>query len=136
MKAIFVDTSALIAIGNKRDLFHARAVEMKARFKQEGRHFVTTSAVLLELGNAFSLAVQKPTAIILIQTIRHSPKWTCVSLNEKLFESGFDLYQQMQDKDWGLIDCMSILIAREMEITEIFTADHHFEQAGLRILLK
>jgi len=31
---------------------------------------------------------------------------------------------------------MSILIAREMGITEIFTADHHFEQAGLRILLK
>ena len=42
----------------------------------------------------------------------------------------------MKDKEWGLVDCTSIIVARDMGITEIFTTDHHFEQAGFTILLK
>lgn len=36
----------------------------------------------------------------------------------------------MADKEWGLVDCTSIVLAKEMGIHEIFTTDHHFEQAG------
>ncbi|QTA83517.1 PIN domain-containing protein [Desulfonema limicola] len=49
---------------------------------------------------------------------------------------GFDLYKRMNDKDWGLVDCTSIIVSHNMEISEIFTTDHHFEQAGFSILLK
>ncbi len=42
----------------------------------------------------------------------------------------------MEDKGWGLVDCTSIVLAKEMGINEIFTTDHHFEQAGFTILLK
>lgn len=42
----------------------------------------------------------------------------------------------MSDKDWGLVDCTSIIVAKNLGISEIFTTDHHFEQAGFQILLK
>ncbi len=33
MKPVFVDTSALIAIGNKRNAFHSKAVELRQMLK-------------------------------------------------------------------------------------------------------
>ena len=136
MKPIFVDTAALIAIGNKRDTFHSKALELRYSLKNSGRKFVTTSAVLLEFGNAFSPKRLKPTGIKMIEAVIHSEKWKCIELTNELMTNGFDLYKSMNDKDWGLVDCTSIIVAHNMGISEIFTTDHHFEQAGFSILLK
>jgi len=35
LKPIFVDTSAFIAMGNKRDFFHVAAIKAKEKLKQE-----------------------------------------------------------------------------------------------------
>ncbi len=136
MRPVFVDTSAFIAIGNKRDAFHLKAVELRQTLKNTGRKFVTTSAVLLEFGNAFSKIRLKPTAVKMIEAVIRSEKWNCVGLNDGLMDKGFDLYKRMSDKEWGLADCASIIVAHHMEINEIFTTDHHFEQAGFSILLR
>ena len=52
-----------------------------------------------------------------------------------MMQKGYELYRKMGDKEWGLVDCTSIVVSREMGITEIFTTDRHFEQAGFAILL-
>ncbi len=136
MKPVFVDTSALIAIGNKRDVFHCQALGIKDDLKRADRDFVITGAVLLEFGNAFSPVSLKPSAIKIIESVRQSGTWKKVSIDEKITDRAFGLYKQMKDKEWGLVDCTSIIVAGDMGITEIFTADHHFEQAGFTILLK
>ncbi|OQX11274.1 MAG: hypothetical protein BWK80_44870 [Desulfobacteraceae bacterium IS3] len=59
-----------------------------------------------------------------------------MSIDEKLINRGFDLYRQMKDKEWGFIDCISIIVAVDMGVKKIFSTDHHFEQAGFTILLK
>ncbi|MCP4107343.1 MAG: type II toxin-antitoxin system VapC family toxin [Desulfobacteraceae bacterium] len=136
MKPVFVDTSALIAIGNRRDAFHSQAVKIKDELKKSGRNFVTTNAVLLEFGNAFSPVNLRPVAVKMIEAVRASKKWECVSTDDTLVERGFQKFRQIKDKDWGLVDCISIIVSKDIGITEIFTTDHHFEQAGFRILLK
>lgn len=136
MKPIFVDTSALIALGNKRDTFHLSAIKIREDLKQQKINFVTTNAVLLEFGNAFSRISLKSTAISLIEAIKFSQKWTCITIDDKIFNQSFALYKQVKDKEWGMVDCTSIITARQIKITEIFTTDHHFEQAGFTILLK
>ena len=136
VKPIFVDTSALIAIGNKRDRFHRQAFALKDSLRQSNTHFVITNAVLLEFGSAFSSIALKCLAIKLIDAIRQSNKWKIVIIDENLTYRAIELYKKMNDKEWGLVDCSSIIVAKDMGIEEIFTADHHFEQAGFRILLK
>lgn len=136
MKTVFVDTSALIAIGNKRDAFHSQALKVREKLKQTKANFIITNGILLEFGNAFSPVNLKPTAIKLIEAITNSRKWHCVNIDDHLIQKGFELYKQVQDKNWGLVDCISIIVARDMSIREIFTTDHHFEQAGFEILLK
>ena len=71
-----------------------------------------------------------------MKLVIQSKKWKSTFIDEKLLNRGFELYRQMKDKEWGLVDCISIIVARDMGITEIFTTDHHFEQAGFTILLK
>jgi hypothetical protein len=84
MKTVFVDTSALIAIGNKRDAFHSQALKVREKLKQTKANFVITNGILLEFGNAFSPVNLKPTAIKLIEAITNSRKWHCVNIDDHL----------------------------------------------------
>lgn len=133
---VFVDTSALIAIGNKRDAFHAQAREVNDQLIQSNSFFVTSSAILLEFGNAFSTVNLKPFAIRLINAVMQSKKWKSIVIDENIMSRGFDLYRQMTDKDWGFVDCTSIVLAKSLGVQNVFSTDHHFEQAGFNILLK
>jgi len=133
---VFVDTSALIAIGNKRDAFHAQAREVNDQLIQSNSFFVTSSAILLEFGNAFSTINLKPFSVRLIDAIMQSKKWKSVVVDENIMNDSFELYKQMIDKDWGFVDCTSIVLAKSLGIQNVFSTDHHFEQAGLTILLK
>ena len=136
MKPIFVDTSALIALGNGRDQFHTKAVTLFKSYTADKRRFVTTNAILLEMTNAFSAAAYKPLAIRLLDLIETSSAWTMVMIDRRLMDKGRAKFEQMRDKDWSLVDCTSMIVAQESGITDIFTNDHHFEQAGLIITLK
>ena len=46
------------------------------------------------------------------------------------------MYNQRQDKTWGLIDCASFLIMQQWRITEALAYDEHFRQAGFIPLLR
>jgi predicted nucleic acid-binding protein len=59
-----------------------------------------------------------------------------VTLNPKLLEKGLALYESRLDKDWGLTDCTSFVVMQQRGITEAFTSDRHFEQAGFVRLMK
>jgi predicted nucleic acid-binding protein len=37
---------------------------------------------------------------------------------------------------WGLIDCVSFVVMKELGIIDALSADKHFEQAGFNILIK
>ena len=136
MKPVFVDTAALIAIGNRRDAFHQRALNINEELDRSRKKYVTIGAIFLEFGNAFSQITLKPTAIQIMEAIRRSEKWHYIDIDEDLMQKGYELYTRMDDKEWGLIDCTSIVVSRDLGIAEIFTTDHHFEQAGFSILLR
>ena len=53
----------------------------------------------------------------------------------ELYAEGWQLYSNRLDKDWGMIDCISFVIMQERNLTEALTSDHHFEQAGFKVLL-
>jgi predicted nucleic acid-binding protein len=50
-------------------------------------------------------------------------------------ERALQLYAERADKTWGLVDCASFVVMTEQGMTEAFTTDRHFEQAGFRCLL-
>ncbi|MCR4290997.1 MAG: PIN domain-containing protein [Candidatus Scalindua sp.] len=136
MKPVFVDTSALIALGNQRDNFNMQAKSIKRELVKTQRKFITTSLVIVEVCNVFSGLKFRSTAIEIVEGINQSNKWIYIDVDKELMARGFKRFKQMRDKEWGLVDCVSMIVAEEYDSTDIFTNDSHFKQAGFNILLK
>ena len=72
----------------------------------------------------------------LYQRLRGNPGVTIVPANTEVFEQGVELYSRRPDKSWSLTDCISFVVMQRYGLTDALTGDHHFEQAGFRVLLR
>lgn len=115
MNRIFIDTGFIIALINKRDQYHRKASELADRF--EGYPLLTTDAVLLEIGNALA-SNYKQQAVEFIEKSLASDEVEVVKLNSHLFLQALRLYKAYQDKEWGLVDCISFVVMREVGINQ------------------
>jgi predicted nucleic acid-binding protein len=136
MVEVFLDTSFAIALSSVTDQNHLRAVELAQQLEAEETLLVTTQAMLLEIGNALSKQRYRAAAIQLLESLEADSKVEVVPLTERLYGLGFKLFREREDKEWGLVDCISFIVMQERGITEALTADNHFQQSGFRALLK
>ena len=132
-REIFLDTLFVVAFLNERDAYYSKAIELTNVF--ENQPLVTTDAVLLEIGNAFSRS-GKVVAVEFIDTLIQSPEVEIVRLTPELFEQSFQLYRTYLDKQWGLVDCISFTVMKQRGITSALTFDGHFVQAGFTALMR
>jgi len=132
---VFGDTASWIALLNSHDSLHTQALEVRRSLRQRNVRVVTTDFVLLEVADGLCQPPLRKAVIGVIEELRREPTIDIVPLSEQLMEKGWQLYQQRPDKEWGLTDCISFVVMQEQGITEAFTSDHHFTQAGFVILL-
>ncbi len=130
---VFVDTLFVVALINQRDTYHARASELADLY--DGQPLLTTDVVLLEVGNALARSFKRQ-AIEIIDNFLVSNEVEIIRLTPQLFEQAYSLYKQYQDKEWGLLDCVSFVIMRRAGVTDALTFDQHFVQAGFRALMR
>jgi predicted nucleic acid-binding protein len=133
MKALFADAFYFLALGNPDDTDHRRVLAFSQRLKAP---IITTTWVLTEVGDAFAAPRQRPAFLILLDELRNDGNATVVPASQILFDRGVELYSKRPDKGWSLTDCISFTVMTDLQITAALTADHHFEQAGFRALLK
>lgn len=128
-----MDTLFVIALINQRDAYHAPAAQWADDI--EGQALVITDAVLLEIGNALARGF-KAEAVAVIDSFLNSPEVEVVSLTPQLFEQAYALYKTYQDKEWGMVDCISFTVMRQLDMHEALTFDQHYIQAGFRALMR
>lgn len=136
MIEVFLDTSFAIALSSITDQHHAKAVKLANQLGIRKTRLVTTEAILLEIGNALSKSKYRMAAIQLLESLESDPNVEIISLTKELYLAAFSLFKQRQDKEWGLVDCLSFILMQNRGITDALTADAHFQQAGFRALLK
>lgn len=127
MKATFADSFYFLALLNRNDQAHARAV--LAGSELHGR-LVTTDFVLLEVGDSYSAPEDRPAFLEMVDELKASPRVTVKKASAALFNAGLQLFRQRPDKEWSLTDCTSFIVMKRQGITEALTGDRHFEQAG------
>ncbi len=127
-----IDTSFIVALVNQKDEDHEKALKLSADF--ERKQMVVTDAVLLEIGNSLSRRF-KQSCIDAIDGLFDSNEVQIIRLDEIIFSKAFELYRTHIDKTWGLVDCVSFIVMKELNITDSLTSDRHFVQAGFRALM-
>lgn len=98
--------------------------------RRQRAQLVTTEFVFLEVANSLSAPSTRRQAVTLIDGLRSLPTVRIITAAADLLADGLTLYRQRSDKEWSLTDCVSFIVMRREQITQAFTSDHHFEQAG------
>jgi uncharacterized protein len=133
---VFLDTSHLIALASVHDQYHLKSIELAEAIASAGRRVVTTEAVLLEVGNSLAKRRYRQGAVALLRSLTTNAPADIEPITTTLLHRGLDLYEDRNDKEWGLVDCLSFIVMWDRGLTEALTSDEHFEQAGFVALLR
>ena len=132
MQTYFVDTWFLVALFDAADSDHRRAVRLDRAVRNAV--LVTHEGVLTEF-LAFICDEGPRVRSRGVRVVRDMLRErTVVPADRALFLRALDLYEDRQDKQYSLTDCMSMVVMRERGITDVLTNDHHFTQAGFIIV--
>lgn len=132
MNMLYLDTSALYALVDSGDRFHAAASEAFRELSPDKDLLICSSYVVLE-------------TLALIQTrigVRAVRKWKTefqpileiVWVDRQLHEEGLTALVAANNPTISLTDWTSFLIMRERGIEIAFSFDRHFAQQGFRLM--
>lgn len=135
MSKVFADTFYWVSLINLRDQWRNESLTVSQ--KLAGRFLVTTDEVLTETLNYFAKsgeflrgrAVENTRAILLNQHVE------IISCSHNRILDAITLYENRLDKKYSLTDCVSMLVMKEIGITDVLTHDDHFRQEGFNVLL-
>lgn len=132
MQKYFVDTWFFIAYLDVRDSHHRQADRLRRIISP--RRLVTHDGVLTELLAYFAEeSARSRTAAA--QTVRAAlAEIEVLPADRALFIDALSLYEARPDKEYSLVDCMSMTLMKQRGITHVLTNDHHFAQEGLVVL--
>lgn len=136
MRTLFIDSGYIIALAVPKDQHHAKAVEQANDLAKMPCRFVTTSVVLVEVGDSLSKPMFRGHAANIILSLEENEEIEIVPLTPELYRKAFALYRMRIDKAWGMTDCISFVVMQERSISEALSGDEHFEQAGFTALLR
>ncbi len=138
MDRFFIDSAFIIALLREDDDHHSRAVQLADDLSERSRVlFVTTHFVIAEVLAFVSRGGPRVRAAAIAQVSELAARQDCQILpsTEALFTRGLALYDERNDKRYSLADCVSMIVCRDLDITEVLTSDTDFQHEGFRILL-
>jgi hypothetical protein len=134
-RQVFLDTSFILALENRDDPFHDRAIHVDRDLMREECVLLLHWGILLEIGDGYARVDRREKGVALLGRFRREEGYRIVSLTDALLDEATILYQQRSDKNWGLTDCVSFALMQREGISDALTADVHFRQAGFKALL-
>ncbi|HYR29401.1 MAG TPA: PIN domain-containing protein [Thermoanaerobaculia bacterium] len=132
MQEYFADTWYLVAIADRFDMHHADARRVKALVGNS--RLVTHDGVLTEVLAYFSGGgpFSRQRAVSVARDALRD--FTVVPADRALFLAALDRYSARVDKEYSLVDCMSMVVMEQRGIRHVLTNDHHFTQAGFVVV--
>lgn len=136
MNLVFVDTVYWIAVVRPFDPWKAAAARARAAL-EDGARLVTTDEVLAEFLAGLSRGGPnlRVSACGMVRAILNDKGVRVLEQTRKSFLNGIGLYQARPDKQYSLVDCISMWWMKSLEIPKVLTNDRHFEQEGFKVLM-
>lgn len=127
----FVDAWYFIALLEPRDSHHRSALRLERLIANAV--LITHEGVLTELLTYFAEDGQHARMLAVQAVRRILVRFEVVSAG-LLFARALDLYERRPDKEYSIVDCMSMIVMRDRGITHVLTNDHHFRQEGFSLV--
>jgi len=124
---IFIDSSAYIGILSPLDSNHKKALELSSQLIVRENTVITSYAVLGEVLTVGSMRYNRAASIEFVKSIFES-KTKIVSEDDVLIEKAFKIFQKINDKDVGWVDCYSFAIIEYYKIDKVFSFDKDFKK--------
>jgi uncharacterized protein len=131
--AVFVDTAGWVEPMLRSDPNHVAMMQYAQDLHATQRPLVTTDDILNEvvaLLTTDSRGMPRSKLIQFVNQIRGNAGLRIVHVDEAVWHEAWAMLERMSDKAWSLVDASSFVVMRHLGITEAFTSDHHFTQAG------
>jgi len=131
----FIDTAYVHALISPNDQWHKKAVEWRLKIESEKSALITTEFILAEIADGLAAINYRRAASQAIRILQTNAFVKIIPASSEFFTKALNLYEQRQDKSWGLTDCASFVVMTENDLTNALTTDEHFRQAGFKALL-
>ena len=132
MNTVFLDTVGLLATWDASDQWHAPARAAYQQMVAQRRAIVTTTFVLLECGNAASRRPYRAAVARFCHEMQSSGR--VVSPSEEEWLAAWDTYASQDATGAGIVDHVSFIVMRRLNLTDVFSNDRHFKAAGFNTL--
>lgn len=131
---VFVDTSAFLAIENRRDKYHKQAVALRDSLLKAGKILITSDYVLDESYTVIRFRAGHHIAIQFGQAVRGSRLLRVEYITPERIEKAWDLFKTFSDHEFSFTDCTSFILMEHLQIKTAFTFDTHFKEYGKFII--
>jgi predicted nucleic acid-binding protein len=132
MNDVFLDTVGILAVWDRSDQWHAAADSIYQDLAKQQRGLTTTTLVLWECGNAAARRPYRKRVNVLRQRLIDAELLIEPTADE--IEAAWISYDRGEAGAAGIVDHVSFLVMRRLELTDAFTNDRHFEAAGFKVL--
>ena len=129
---IFVDTWGWLALADRSDKGHEAAAECYAQRSRSRGRVVTSNFVLDEVFTLLFLRLSFGDAAKFGTAILSSPFVRIEQVTPERFQMSMRYRLKFADKPKiSFTDLTTMVIMKELEISDVLTADNHFVQVGL-----
>jgi predicted nucleic acid-binding protein len=130
----FVDTSAWIAISDRRDRFHAAAKAEQNRLLIDRWTFITTNLVVSEAYVIIRRSGGHSQGMQFLQALRTSPRVARICSTEDLELEAEEILKNHQDQAFSYVDAVSFGVMRNRGVEHAFSFDRHFAAMKFKML--
>ncbi len=130
MERIFVDTSGIAAVINKKDSYHQQAKGLFYDLSKNKCILVITNYIRAE---THALLLSKAGNKLALQLLEEK-SWYIEWVKKQDEESAISLIKKHHDKTYSLTDAVSFVVMARLNINKAVSFDRHFKQYGWHIL--
>lgn len=130
---VFVDTNIFVALSNKNDSTHVRALKLLDFLEENQAILFTSSDVIGETLTVMARKLGKKGAINFLIDYRNSGIKE-IFIDEKIHGDAQNLFLKVHSKLVSFIDCSCAIAMKQNKIPYAFTFDKQFKGLGIKLL--
>lgn len=131
---IFVDTSALLALENRRDGRHRAALLFRDACLIQGETFLTSDYVLDETYTILRLRAGHAVAVEFGEAVRESRLLRIEHITKEILEDAWRLFRAFPDRHLSFTQCTSFALMERLGIAAAFAFDPRSRAYGRFVL--